>query len=130
MLVESSEIDHSHALTDEEYRQSLGSGYIFFEITEPEELSFTYKVRRCKKKDLVTPNTFGIAGQPRSICPQLECESQWDPAGAHPASLWLRLHQELRPGGGQAGSHREGRVLLRVQSGPSPGSRGSGGDRH
>ena len=50
MLVESSEIDHSHALTDEEYRQSLGSGYIFFEITEPEELSFTYKVRRCKKR--------------------------------------------------------------------------------
>merc|ERR1711953_1659772 len=42
-VIKSSEIDHSHALTDEEYRQSLGSGYIFFEITEPEQLSFTYK---------------------------------------------------------------------------------------
>jgi len=38
-----SEMDPSSAFTDEEYRQSLGSGYIFFEITEPDQLSFTYK---------------------------------------------------------------------------------------
>jgi len=30
-------------LTDEEYRMSLGKDYIFFEITEPEELAYTYK---------------------------------------------------------------------------------------
>jgi len=30
-------------LTDSEYRDSLGRDYIFFEITEPEELAFTYK---------------------------------------------------------------------------------------
>ena len=38
-------MDPSSAFTDEEYRQSLGSGYIFFEITEPDQLSFTYKVK-------------------------------------------------------------------------------------
>ena len=31
-------------LTDQEYRDSLGREYIFFEITEPEQLAFTYKV--------------------------------------------------------------------------------------
>jgi len=30
-------------LTDQEFRDSLGRDYIFFEITEPEELAFTYK---------------------------------------------------------------------------------------
>jgi len=30
-------------LTDDEYRTSLGRDYIFFEITEPEELAYTYK---------------------------------------------------------------------------------------
>jgi len=30
-------------LTDQEYRDSLGREYIFFEITEPEQLAFTYK---------------------------------------------------------------------------------------
>jgi len=30
-------------LTDSEYRDSLGRDYIFFEITEPEQLAFTYK---------------------------------------------------------------------------------------
>lgn len=30
-------------LTDDEYRVSLGKDYIFFEITEPEELAYTYK---------------------------------------------------------------------------------------
>ena len=38
-------MDPSSALTDEEYRQTLGNGYIFFEITEPDQLSFTYKVK-------------------------------------------------------------------------------------
>ena len=31
-------------MTDQEYRDSLGREYIFFEITEPEQLAFTYKV--------------------------------------------------------------------------------------
>lgn len=30
-------------LTNDEYRDSLGRDYIFFEITEPEELAYTYK---------------------------------------------------------------------------------------
>jgi len=30
-------------LTNQEYRDSLGREYIFFEITEPEQLAFTYK---------------------------------------------------------------------------------------
>eukprot|EP00092_Neocalanus_flemingeri_P070029 GFUD01085905.1.p1 GENE.GFUD01085905.1~~GFUD01085905.1.p1 ORF type:complete len:206 (-),score=56.83 GFUD01085905.1:139-756(-) len=30
-------------LTDDEYRVSLGRDYLFFEITEPEELAYTYK---------------------------------------------------------------------------------------
>jgi len=30
-------------LTEDEYRASLGKDYIFFEITEPEELAYTYK---------------------------------------------------------------------------------------
>ena len=43
IFLESQE-DLSIALTDEEYRSSLGPDYIFFEILEPEQLSFTYKV--------------------------------------------------------------------------------------
>ena len=35
-------------MTDEEYRWSLGTDYIFFEITEPEQLAYTYKVEGCK----------------------------------------------------------------------------------
>ena len=35
---------YDHVLTDDEYRLSMGQGYVFFEITEPEELAFTYKV--------------------------------------------------------------------------------------
>jgi len=31
------------ALTDDEYRASVGRDYIFFEITQPEELAYTYK---------------------------------------------------------------------------------------
>ncbi|XP_023346351.1 PRADC1-like protein [Eurytemora carolleeae] len=34
---------YDHVLTDDEYRLSMGQGYVFFEITEPEELAFTYK---------------------------------------------------------------------------------------
>ena len=36
--------DNTYALTDEEYKFSLGKDYIFFEITEPEQLAYTYKV--------------------------------------------------------------------------------------
>ena len=36
--------DNSYALTDEEYKFSLGKDYVFFEITEPEQLAYTYKV--------------------------------------------------------------------------------------
>ena len=36
--------DPSTALTDEEYRVALGKDYVFFEITEPEQLAYTYKV--------------------------------------------------------------------------------------
>ena len=32
------------SLTDDEYRASIGRDYIFFEITQPEELAYTYKV--------------------------------------------------------------------------------------
>lgn len=35
--------DPSTALTDEEYRVALGKDYVFFEITEPEQLAYTYK---------------------------------------------------------------------------------------
>ena len=45
MTVAGSQEDLSIALTDDEYRASLGPDYIFFEILEPEQLSFTYKVR-------------------------------------------------------------------------------------
>jgi len=31
------------SLTDDEYRASIGRDYIFFEITQPEELAYTYK---------------------------------------------------------------------------------------
>ena len=37
--------DNSYALTDEEYKFSLGKDYIFFEITDPEQLAYTYKVK-------------------------------------------------------------------------------------
>ena len=36
---------YDHVLTDDEYKLSMGQGYVFFEITEPEELAFTYKVQ-------------------------------------------------------------------------------------
>ena len=36
--------DNSYALTDEEYKFSLGKDYVFFEIMEPEQLAYTYKV--------------------------------------------------------------------------------------
>jgi len=35
--------DNSYALTDEEYKFSLGKDYVFFEIMEPEQLAYTYK---------------------------------------------------------------------------------------
>merc|ERR1711997_44993 len=34
----------SHALTDQEYKLNMGSGYVFFEILHPEDLSYTYKI--------------------------------------------------------------------------------------
>ncbi len=34
----------SHALTDEEYKLTMGEGYLFFEVTEPEELQYTFKI--------------------------------------------------------------------------------------
>ncbi len=33
-----------HALTDEEYKFNIGEGYVFFEIVEPAELGYTYKI--------------------------------------------------------------------------------------
>jgi hypothetical protein len=33
-----------HVLTDEEYKVSVGKDYVFFEIIDPEELAYTYKV--------------------------------------------------------------------------------------
>jgi len=33
-----------HALSDEEYKISVGKDYLFFEISEPEVLAYTYKV--------------------------------------------------------------------------------------
>ena len=38
--------DPSTALTDEEYRVALGKDYVFFEIIEPEQLAYTYKVHK------------------------------------------------------------------------------------
>jgi len=32
-----------HALTDAEYKYNMGEGFVFFEITQPEELSYTFK---------------------------------------------------------------------------------------
>ena len=37
--------NYDHVLSDDEYKMSMGQGYVFFEITEPEQLAFTYKVR-------------------------------------------------------------------------------------
>ena len=62
----------SSALTDEEYRQSLGSGYIFFEITQPEQLSFTYKVR-----------TKNVSDQERSL--KADCSHRPTPQYSPPA---------------------------------------------
>ena len=59
-------MDPSSALTDEEYRQSLGSGYIFFEITEPDELSFTYKV---EKKERSHHRTLLLQANPAVFAP-------------------------------------------------------------
>ena len=42
--------DNSYALTDEEYKFSLGKDYIFFEITDPEQLAYTYKVNASSVK--------------------------------------------------------------------------------
>ena len=33
-----------HALSDSDYKYNMGEGYVFFEIDEPEELSYTYKL--------------------------------------------------------------------------------------
>ena len=33
-----------HALSENEYKYNMGDGYIFFEIIQPEELSYTYKL--------------------------------------------------------------------------------------
>ena len=62
-------MDPSSALTDEEYRQSLGSGYIFFEITEPEQLSFTYKVETCIEKYLRTEYRMSSQANPAVFAP-------------------------------------------------------------
>ena len=35
---------YDHALTDQEYKQSISLDYTYFEITEPEEIAYTYKV--------------------------------------------------------------------------------------
>jgi len=34
---------YDHALTDQEYKQSISLDYTYFEITEPEEIAYTYK---------------------------------------------------------------------------------------
>merc|ERR1712018_875098 len=33
-----------YALTDNEYKYNMGAGYVFFEIMQPEEISYTYKL--------------------------------------------------------------------------------------
>ena len=38
------EAPSDHALTDQEYKHNMGTGYVFFEIIHPEDLSFTYKI--------------------------------------------------------------------------------------
>ena len=35
---------NSYVLTENEYKYNMGHGYIFFEVLEPEELSYTYKL--------------------------------------------------------------------------------------
>ena len=34
----------SYVLTENEYKYNMGQGYVFFEVIEPEELSYTYKL--------------------------------------------------------------------------------------
>ena len=34
----------SYVLTENEYKYNMGHGYVFFEVLEPEELSYTYKL--------------------------------------------------------------------------------------
>ena len=34
----------SYVLTENEYKHNMGQGYVFFEVIEPEELSYTYKL--------------------------------------------------------------------------------------
>ena len=55
-------------LTDQEYRDSLGREYIFFEITEPEQLAFTYKVRGQKFEDYLKTHCLSQAN-PASFTP-------------------------------------------------------------
>jgi hypothetical protein len=31
-------------LSENEYKYNMGDGYVFFEITNPEELTYTYKI--------------------------------------------------------------------------------------
>ena len=34
----------NHAFSENEYKHSIGSGYVFFEIVAPRELQYTYKI--------------------------------------------------------------------------------------
>ena len=33
-----------YSLTDNEYKYNMGNGYVFFEVLEPDEISYTYKL--------------------------------------------------------------------------------------
>ena len=34
----------NHAFSDQEYKQSIAAGFVFFEIVSPKELQYTYKI--------------------------------------------------------------------------------------
>ena len=34
----------NHAFSDQEYKQSITAGFVFFEIVSPKELQYTYKI--------------------------------------------------------------------------------------
>ena len=79
-------------LTDQEYRDSLGREYIFFEITEPEQLAFTYKVRGQQFED--NPETHCLSGEPSLLHASLEQHVQRYQAGGHQSTLRLWFHTQ------------------------------------
>lgn len=87
----------SHAFTDTEAKFNMGDGYVFFEITEPEELTYTYKINPADFAEVwVRSGAFYCVRSQFLKCLFLEHDSLRRRPGPNGPRVWLRLLLQLR----------------------------------